>query len=569
VISLDIKSIDVTSKPYMDKLVLLSGTSGVRINYILDIVKDMILSSKYDNLSPSTTGIYKFEEELTRVYRTHIENIISLLLESRPAAIDTFKQAVINIVQDVVMKGYSIAYIAIHLTYLCRGILIPNPIIGYLVRTAREVTIIYYLEDFYHGLYKMNLELFREETKPRYIIDPIMYLEWRGLDHNIISLLSSLHDNIETIIFGIKHPIETHKRLLHYASLMRRDGRKRYYLVYFSHPISAFQEEYLKQKDPNRGLSSLVGVRNIEKFKRLLITKFKELILFEPTTIDELIFDSREVLDKAICSQSSTVSHTSCSAGSILAYSRSKDIKLLSPYITTKNRWPISKDAPQYKDYYSCMESQPLNMLSNEFSKLFGEQILEQMRNDFCNYIKTGVKTYLVDRINSLISTQIKMRDYEYVIQSSAIFAYKPVFYLENIDIDRESSPDKIIIAGELLLATPLSRGMDAEIRRALAFSKPVYLFIHLIESSKDYIDYISSNLRDNFQIVRATINTDASKTHFSRYSDESIKMDIIRGEVDKMIFGESPFTPGIIRVFIDKNIEDSIDSFISLIKKY
>ena len=94
-------------------------------------------------------------------------------------------------------------------------------------------------------------------------------------------------------------------------------------------------------------------------------------------------------------------------------------------------------------------------------------------------------------------------------------------------------------------------------------------MFIHLIESSKDYIDYISSNLRDNFQIVRATINTDASKTHFSRYSDESIKMDIISGEVDKMIFGESPFTPGIIRVFIDKNIEDSIDSFISLIKKY
>ncbi len=421
-------------EPLFEKVVILSGTSGVGIGDMLN---------RAMNLYGDEAAYAKYEDYVRFTGKFGIYTAASNLLWAPRSALDVFRRAFDAMVADLREKargGARVAFIETHLSYISVHTLIPNPIIGSLIALGKETTILYYVDDFYHALYRIAKRI--EQTPYLYIaenfvIDPLSYLMWRGLDHSLLIMLRAQYPNLETLMIGMKHPDETHNRVLQYAGLPTHKGRMRFLLAYISHPISGVRSDYYVLS--NRGeLSSIADhpfVKNFEAFKRKLRNRCKNLILFEPTTIDEILVPEGEEIEEYV--------------------------------VTLSNRWPHGR-MNEYEEMY------PVDIFDRElFGTLYGAVLapLHKAEVKTKSILDYGgdVRKFYLNKLLGIIKDHIEVRDYEYVGQSSAIIVYEPIY--------------KSIVTGSL---SP-SRGVRKELNRAESQSKAIY-----VAASGDTISHVA-----------------------------------------------------------------------------
>ncbi len=393
---------------HLDRLVILSAISGTRISDIKNVVRDL----------KNKVKVYEFEKLLEEETKSITYEIVSRLLISRDATVRLFERIFDYIIEDAQDE----ALVTTHLMYLSQGpqgegvtSFLVNPLLRSFVERARKVMVIEYLEDYYHGLLELLRRVSREPLLHMYTIDPYTYLHWRGVELNLLTVLKMM--GADTYIFAMKHPKETHKRFLEY--ILGFDEEK--VLAYISHPIRALRKGIMYKNS---------DVLDIEKVKSRL-RKCKGLVLFEPTTIDELIYEKGR----------------------------------LSLKITKESRWPsveilrdVAKDVlvddakPLREDYYVY----PVNLVDKEFEKLYGPVLhtlyaLHDMdlEDGKVGKIITRVSMFADMSLTPLIKSQIEVRDFLYVEQSKLIIAYP-----KGVE----------------------SKGMLQELARAQAMAKTIYM---------------------------------------------------------------------------------------------
>ncbi|MEB2836882.1 MAG: hypothetical protein GSR80_000876 [Desulfurococcales archaeon] len=440
----------------LGKLVLLAGTSGVDVDAVLSLARELAESG----VIPGRVGVVKFEDLITSRLLAHITSVLRYFIESRPSALEHFYEAYEALRSQVEGEGYDTLFLAAHLSYMVEGHLIPNPVLGRILGLAREATVIYYVEDYYDALDRIRRRSGDlQDLLASFNIDPITYLEWRGLDHNLLGLLSSMHDNVETIIFGVKHPRETHERLLAYAAQPRGRARRILHPAYFSHPITYYRRVYALQGASSSGASigGLRGVRRLEEIKEELRRRIPSLVLFEPTTIDEILEDPPALVAEAAGCRDSCRGDL----GSEPA---------LTPLVTASNRWPLPPGV--LHGDYAYASGGALNVVGEEFESLYGVDTLASLRESFCPRQcrggPGGCPGVEASRLKRLIDLQVRIRDYEYVAQSSLLIAATIVY------LARDGSGWRAYLVR--------SHGMEAELRRAQALGRPVYLLVDVID---------------------------------------------------------------------------------------
>ncbi len=557
----------------IEKIVLVSGVTGLDLKRIIDIARGITLPESLRG----RVGFYKFESILRRVSRSDIDVIASYLIESKPAAIQSFNRAAEIILGDMEENDYLAAYIAIHLSYYTNNTIIPNPVLNLLISSAREAVILYFVDDYYSGLSRIKdrlKERIRETTWttiPEYTIDPLTYLMWRGLDHNILSLLASMHGNLEYLVVGLKHPIATHERLLKYAVMPRNRGRMTFYHVYFSHPITMFRMLYNQLSDGAvDSLASIPGVKEMELLKRTIIEEFPEIILYEPTTIDEDIPEpiymvKRELVSEGICGDLGEKE---------LRDEYLKKENIFSLIIGSRNRWPVSPDWLDNPGIYA-------NLLSEDFADLFGV-FYQLLRKDYCEVLTSGnTRSYVLSTIENLVRTQIRMRDYEYVMQSSALITYKPLYVdISRLIVKEHGGTGNILNAGKLEASGEIdiypihSTGSTAEIRRAQSFAKPIYILYDFI--------FLNPAINERDKEIINTVSKMTSKITCPAHGVYE-NMDLLEAKqavsiecVKKMQRNINPFETGSgVRTFYlhpkiisgDINYSETVREFIKLLK--
>ncbi len=414
-------------EPLFDKVVLLSGTSGVGLSYFRRLA---------ERLYGDRAFIADYEDYVKDISKTGIYTVASKLLWSPNSALEVFRDAYNAMVSDAVearRKGARVAIIETHLSYLSVHMLIPNPVIHRIIGLGGEAAIIYYLDDFYHALLRMaryaneNPKLHHVEG---FIIDPLNYMAWRGLDHSLLNMLRARYSGVlEALIMSAKHSEDTHKRLLDYSVKPRLEGRREHLLAYVSHPITAIRKEYarLKREGTLKSIAEHEFVRNFETFKRRLVRSCPSLILFEPTTIDEISGEVGGGEDQYV--------------------------------VTREDRWPHER-MRDYEDMY------PVDIFDREtFGIIYGGSLSGQTAREAATDSILDwdeARPYYLRRLDRMIRDQIEVRDYEYVSQSSAVIAYEPIYRHRYIrEKDREWSP---------------SRGVSKELARAESQSKAIYV---------------------------------------------------------------------------------------------
>jgi len=422
-------------EPLFDKVVILSGTSGVGLSYAME---------KARTLYGDEAGYAVFEDYVKEISKAGIYTVASNLLWSPGPALETYSQAfkaMVEDLEDAKSRGARIAFVEAHLSYISVHTLIPNPVLDRIINLGREAAVVYYVDDLYHALYRIAKRI--EETPNLYIaesfvIDPLAYLLWRGLDHSLLTMLRAQYPHLETLIIGAKHPEETHSRLLQYAARPRSRGRREFLLAYMSHPISGVRRDYyiLLDRGEIRSMSEHPFIRRFEAFKRRLRSRCRNLVLFEPTSIDEVLVP--------------------------------ESVEPETYVVTRDNRWPHPREH-DYEDMY------PVNLFDRDtFGKLYGGGFpepseLEHKTASILDYTGEARKFYL-RRLLQIIADQIEVRDYEYVGQSSTILVYEPMY--------------KSVVTGEV---SP-SRGVRKEINRAESQAKSIY-----VSASEETISHVAS----------------------------------------------------------------------------
>ncbi len=410
-------------EPVFDKVVVLAGTSGVGLSYALEKARTLY----------GDDAVYAvFEDYVKGIAKAGIYTVATNLLWAPQPALDKFHSAFNSMLSDLVdgaRRGARIAFIETHLSYISVHALIPNPILDKIIGLGREATVIYYVDDFYHALLRMAKKI--EETPnlfiaESFIIDPLSYLLWRGLDHSLLTMLRAQYPRLEAFIMGAKHPDETHSRLLMYAGKPRARARREYLLAYMSHPITGVRLDYyrLLEKGEIRSMAEHPFIRRFETFKRRLRSRCRNLVLFEPTSIDEVLVPEGKEPEEYV--------------------------------VTRENRWPHPREH-DYEDMY------PVDIFSKEtFGHLYGAAMasIEELQIRTASILDYGgdVRRYYLSRLLQIIADQIEVRDYEYVGQSSVVFAYEPIY--------------KSVVTGQY---SP-SRGVRKEISRAESQAKAVYV---------------------------------------------------------------------------------------------
>ncbi len=410
-----------------DKLVITTGTTGIGLGWVLERARKVY----------GDAALYaKFEEYLQDIGKSGVYTIASSLLKTPNSALEIFNRAFEALREDLAREarrgGEGVAFVEAHLSYLSIHTLIPNPMLHRLLSLGREVTIIYYVEDYYHALKRMAERIRRH---PRlyevegFIVDPLSYMTWRGLDHNLLNMIRASYPHVETLIAGIKHPVETHLRLLRYAGMPRLEGRREYLLAYLSHPISKVREDYAYCRGDFESLAEHPFVHNLERFKDTLIRRCKRLILFEPATIDELVEPRR------------------CDGKREPGSYR----------IDSRDRWPHAR----MEDYRSMY---PVDVFDREeFGPLYGGSLARVPRPEArtASILDYGpeARDFYLARLRGMIKDQIEIRDFEYVNQASAVIAYEPVY--------------KTLSDG----SWHFSQGVRKELARAESQAKAIYVF--------------------------------------------------------------------------------------------
>ncbi len=428
-------------EPVFDKVVILSATSGVGLSSFRRLAEGLFGEQAF---------YADYEEYVKNTGKTGIYSMASGLLWSPRSALSVFEEAFNAMRSDALeakRRGAKIAFIETHLSYISIHMLIPNPMIDKIISLGRETTLIYYIEDFYHALLRMARSLKEKSNLYRaegFYIDPLNYMTWRGLDHSLINMLRARYTGtLEALIAGAKHPEETHKRLLEYSSHPRLRGRLEYMLAYVSHPITAVRREYMAMKSAGKlkSISQHAFVADFEEFKRNLIHECPRLILFEPTTIDEL-------------------------SGEVSTENDGKEY-----IVTREDRWPHAR-VKEYERMY------PVDIFDREtFAILYGGGYQGGSTPVSASILDhEEARTYYLKRLEAMIRDQIEVRDYEYVSQSSSIIAYEPVYNYRYL-AERNSSP---------------SRGAMKELARAESQSKSIYIVAPTQEAATSFVNATS-----------------------------------------------------------------------------
>ena len=447
------------SEQRLQKLILVSGTTGTDIGAILDVARK---DSSIVEALGSPKCILKFEdfvEKETLGPCGEMFQLVRLLQISRPAAIASFRRAVERLSQTLQENRCKAALIGIHLSYLSRDYPTRNPVIHEFFKLLNlpadaEVHAIHVSEDWYDILASIALRIIEKEkcspVLPPYNLDHISLLYWRGFDMDMANLIQDYRPNSKSYIYAIKHPRETTRRFLRHLV-----GAEDHDLVYVSHPISAIRTLYsrlsclqargqIHSTNP-LGVPEIPLTKMIEAYKNVYRDKNRNVVLFEPTTIDEHILD--------------TITPPPGSKCPPLCH------QLVFSDINEKNKWPLPPDPTRGTHIYQERERQgllPFLAAVNAGEGLL-DQLLLEVYNKLCIWGESGGRAWnqIISKLQSIITSHIEIRDYKYVEQSKYILVLMPLIYKIN---------DHTI---EAWLVE--SSGVDREIQRATALARPVY----------------------------------------------------------------------------------------------
>jgi len=347
------------------RLLVISGTSGTNISRVLGF-----LSSE---LGVATA---KFEDYVEEVFRAPIYHVAELLLVGYRSAAERFEKAFNAMMED--LSPSDEAVIGAHLVYYRRNNIIVSPVVALLLRSLKErsIAVIDYVDDYYHVLHRVAERAARGETPEVtgfQVLDPAGLIHWRGSHHSVAQLLQL--QGAEVAIYASKHSRTGHARLA--AKLLGRkteEGRS-YETVYISHPITKVREKAAKEGVP---LSRHPDALDIEGFKKRLEESCSHIVVYSPTTIDELI--------------------------------PGPDGEPLATRIEREARWPHPENGIHEYPY-------PVDLSS----KLFDDTIYPVKRT-------VGNPGYL-EILRSEIEASIERRDLGYVTQADFVVAYRPSMY--------------------------------------------------------------------------------------------------------------------------------------------
>ncbi len=335
------------------RVVVVAGTSGVG----LQDFASLFISSAHESYR-----ILDFERGLEEELGAHIIDIVDSMIRAPNVYATTYRKAVERLIGWLVEEKGNVL-LTMHLSYLRRKHVVPNPALFQLVRRLADAlkALILVVEDYYHALDRVR-EAVEKGIYLHDTIDPLLYLQWRAMDFGVA--MSLYYNGVEVLVVGAKHRVETLKRLGTHVL-----DSKPVKLAYFSHSIRSLREKALRE---DASLESLEEVREIEEFKTKLIDECKNLVLFEPTTIDELIFTKAGGLELRI---------------------------------TRENRWPHSYETVHSYRY-------PIDLQDESFTAIYDTEAL--------------TSPSYVDALRRSIEAQIATRDFLYVNQSSLVLAYRP-----------------------------------------------------------------------------------------------------------------------------------------------
>lgn len=357
------------------RVVVLTGVTGVDVGSIADYAKRQF-----------NVETMKFEDFVEEEFKAPIYHAIELLLINKRNAIEKFTKAFNKMVEAIKASNNEIIVVTYHLTYHRRRHIVPNPILSLLGKLPGLQTIIYYVEDYYHALTRLAQRAEKGYTPGvarNQALDPVAILYWRAADQSMLTLLEV--EGVNVYIMANKHSREQHTRLLADALGIEYGGVKRFRKVYISHPITKVRVRAMEENIP---LPDHPDAREIEEFKEIISRRCRDLILFSPTTIDELIVDAKG------------------------------EMKIVIDYT---DRWPYPKDTI-HKDY-----SYPVNLADDLFDRLLYPTSETVLNKGYMNVVR------------NLIQTQIESRDMAYVTQSDFLIAYRPTMYGElHMGVDME-----------------------------------------------------------------------------------------------------------------------------------
>jgi len=357
------------------RVVVLTGVTGVDVGSIADYAK-----RQFD------VETMKFEEFVEEEFNAPVYHAIELLLINRRSAIEKFIEAFNKMTEAIKASNSEAILVTFHLTYHRRRHIVPNPILPLLGRLPGLHTVIYYIEDYYHALTRLAQRAEKGYTPGvarNQALDPVAILYWRAADQSMLTLLKV--EGVNVYIIANKHSREQHTRLLADALGVEYGGVEKFRKVYISHPITKVRMKALAEGIP---LPEHPDAKEIEEFKETISRKCKDLILFSPTTIDELIVDAKG------------------------------EMKIVIDYA---DRWPHSKDTI-HKDY-----KYPINLADELFDRLLYPTSETVLNKGYMNVVR------------NLIQTQIESRDMAYVTQSDFLIAYRPTMYGElHMGVDME-----------------------------------------------------------------------------------------------------------------------------------
>ena len=467
-----------------DKLLLLSGTTGAGVREAFNRIASRL---------PAGACAFHYEDIVLEDRRlggaVDIEQVASLTVVARPTARRLFWEAVEKIRERARRRGCRKLVVAAHISYLARRTLITNPALGSLLDLAREVTIVYLLEDYYDILDTVARRYARtRRVRKSIVLDPILVLQWRGADFNLLAAIESFKPGTETLILGVKHPVETLDRLARDALQTRREALEHgsYTRAYVSHPISEYRRLYALYG--GRSLSSLPFVAAVEAAKRVLLEENPSLILFEPTTVDELLEDSigrlmevlgsvklpKELEPLELKVKQQSVGDTRDSSGGRPNGDNQDTPKPRAVYhslfVDPANRWPLPPQTIREAEGHRYRHREGrLNILEDRLLLVYHvgdpNTAAAMVFDLLANNPPPGpgedtLKGMLQAQIIDYARHQIEMRDYYYVAQSHMIIAL--------------NTPTIIVEDGEYKAYLPTSTGMEAEIHRARALARPV-----------------------------------------------------------------------------------------------
>ena len=350
------------------RLLVYTGTSGLDLAKAAGFVAEKL-------------GVrhVKYEDYVEDVFRAPIFHVAELLLAGYQGATGRMEKAFNTMIGD--LEAEEEAVVSMHLVYYRRLNSVLNPVTTRLAKLAEqglEIAVIDYVDDYYHALHRLAARAASRLTpgvagfQP---IDPAGFLSWRSVGTSLAQLLATT--GVRVVTYASKHTGEGHQRLAAMLLGRRAENGRRYESAYISHPISKVRARARSQRVP---LWSHEDAREIEEFKATLERECPHLIIYSPTTVDELI--------------------PSTNGGDLATLIRRED------------RWPHPENGVHEYPY-------PVDLSSS----LFDEHLYpvgDTVRNPGYRYF-----------LRSHIEASIERRDLGYVAQSDMVIAYRPTMYGE------------------------------------------------------------------------------------------------------------------------------------------